>query len=70
VSVFIANPIHRGWRIHAPSYPQRKGGKLKAVADPKQPSDDVASSNYENHNLWPVSLTLNEWSLPSRVRIR
>ena len=32
MSVFIANPIHRGWRIHAPSYPQRKGGNLKAVA--------------------------------------
>jgi hypothetical protein len=32
VSVFIANPIHRGLRFHPQRYPKRKGGNPKALA--------------------------------------
>jgi hypothetical protein len=32
VSVFIANPIHCGLRIHASTYPKRKEGKPEALA--------------------------------------
>jgi hypothetical protein len=33
VSLFIANPIHRGLRFNAPArYPKRKGGNPKALA--------------------------------------
>jgi hypothetical protein len=32
VSVFIANPIHRGLRIHAPALSKTEGGDPKALA--------------------------------------
>src|SRR5216684_8928358 len=51
---------------------RRRASRSVAESDPKQPFGDAPSSKYEGHNFWlfpPVTLTLNEWSLPSRARI-